>query len=173
MEPTVERPGGGATDDALERFALAAIRAPRVPRREQRAVRELCRRRGERLGEVIDAAGVEHRLILVGRQRPGAERFLCDVPAAGSVRCVGVFRADDAVNGALDALLRDYAERLGREERPLCRPVRLVELAAGAKEVSDDDSDREERREATEARRRAYAGLGLDSGVEGPVRLAG
>lgn len=173
MEATIEGPERGAREAVRERFALGEIRAPRVPRREQRAVRDVCERRGERLAEVADAAGIEHRLVLVGSRRPGAERFLCDVPAAGAARCVGVFRADDAVDGALDALLRDYTERLGREERPLCRPVRLVELVASTKEVSDGDPAREERREASEACRRAYAALGLDSGVEGPIRLAG
>jgi hypothetical protein len=168
-----QEPGNGAPGDPVERFALGAISAPRIGRREQRAVRELCEQDGEPLRRVADAAGEEHRLVLVASRHAGAERFLCDVPARGAVRCVGSFRGDDSVNGALEALLGDYGERLGAEERPLCRPVRLAELASDPGEVSDDDRERAEREEAEAARGRAAAGLGLDSDVEGRLRAAG
>jgi hypothetical protein len=172
-----QEPGNGAPGDPVERFALGAIQAPRISRREQRAVRELCEQDGEPLRRVADAAGEEHRLVLVASRLAGAERFLCDLPARGAVRCVGIFRGDDSVNGALEALLGDYGERLGAEERPVCRPVRLAELAADGEtdgeEVSDDDRERAEREEAEAARGRAAAGLGLDSDVEGRLRAAG
>lgn len=166
-------PERGEQRETLGHLAFGGIRAPRISGREARAVREFCSSYGERLGAVADGAGTGHELLLVGSRRPGAERFLCDLPERGPVRCVGVFRADDAVNGSLDALLADYCERLGREEQPLCRPVRLSELVMGAKEVSAGEARREERREAKVARERTRAGLGLDAGVEGLVRRAG
>lgn len=163
------------TDRALARLAEAAPRAPRISAREARAVRKICERRGRLLASEVDAGGVGHRVVVVTSRRPGGERFVCDLPAEGAARLVGVFRGEGEGDGraALTALVADYRERLALEERPICRPVRLRELA-GRGEVSDGGEDQGAPGEGAGAtRRRVRAGLGLESGLEGPVRFAG